>query len=67
MNWIDIKEQIPELLRGESETILGFLDGEYWTGKIEMEEEDDIIQYNFYEDIDWRMIHITHWAKLTPP
>ncbi len=67
MNWIDIKEQLPELVSGQSETILGFLDGQYWTGKIEMEEEDDIIQYNFLEDIDWRMIHITHWAKLTPP
>ena len=24
MNWIDIKEQLPELVRGESETVLGF-------------------------------------------
>ena len=67
MNWIDVKEQLPELVRGESETILGFLDGEYWTGKIDMEEEDGDVQYNFYEDIDWRIIGITHWAKLTPP
>ena len=67
MNWIDIKEQLPELVRGESETILGFFDGEYWTGKIEIDSEDGDIQYNFYEDIDWRIISITHWAKLTPP
>lgn len=68
MNWIDIKEQLPDIKDGTSDTVLGFLNGNYWTGKIEEDFDDDgIIQYVFNDDIDWRVIPITHWAKLTPP
>ena len=67
MNWIDIKEKLPELVSGQSEIILGFLNGNYWIGKIEEEHKEGTIQYNFFDDTFWCMIHITHWAKLTPP
>lgn len=66
MNWIDIKEQLPELKDGQSETVLGFYNenGRFYIGFFELDIDGITV---FTEDSEHFVISITHWAKLTPP
>lgn len=66
MNWIDIKDRIPKLEKGQSENVLGFSDENkiFHMGYFEMEMNGDVF---FHEDSGGFVITITHWAKLTPP
>ena len=72
MNWIDIKDRLPEIKDGESEIVLVCLgDSIYFIVKFVEKKYtwgNEIIPYQgFYPFSDALASMITHWAEITPP